>query len=198
LIVFTPLADETVTLREYTAAGHLWKEWGSQTYSIRYTYDEQGRMTKLETFRGIVDKSEPDSEDLPDPTPWQYEAETGRLEKKIHADTNETVYQWTAAGRLALRQWARPNGMSALYTTYRYHNSGDLLSVDYSDSTPDVLYTRNRAGQATEAKDGTLDGNGTAMSSTRFTHTYTYNDLGSPLIRPEDGLCFLCDEHSCN
>lgn len=168
--------DSTVTNKKYTAAGHLWKEWGSQSYSVRYSYDEQGRMKTMATFRGNTTNAEPpDTGGSPDLTTWNYESATGRLEEKVYADSSEVNYTYDDAGRLSKRTWARTAG-GALETTYNYTDAGDLLSVDYSDSTKDVLYSYYRTGQLYQVKDGTLSAPNT-LSSTRYTHTYTWTGL---------------------
>jgi RHS repeat-associated protein len=184
--VKTTLPDSTVRHKKYTAAGHLWKEWGSQSYPMRYSYDEQGRMKTLETFRGNTTNAEPpDTGGSADVTTWNYHAATGKLSQKVYADSSELNYGYsTDNGFLTTRTWARTPGSQLLVTTYRYTVAGELLSVDYSDTTttvlgtPEVLYHYNRAGQLDEVKDGQLASpGGASMSTTRYTHTYSWNGL---------------------
>jgi RHS repeat-associated protein len=176
-VVHTELPDYSDSYKEYTPAGQVWKEWGSQSYSVRYSYDEQGRMKTLETFRGNTTNAEPpDTGGSPDVTTWNYEASSGRLAEKVYSDSSEVNYTYKNSGRLLMRTWARTPGSVALETEYAYTSGGDLLSVDYSDSTHDVLYSYYRTGQLYQVKDGTLSSADT-LSNTRYTHTYTWNGL---------------------
>lgn len=180
-LIKTTLPDGTIKWQAYHLTGLPRKEWGSQIYPARYTYDEQGRMKILETFRGNTTGAEPpDSGGSTEATTWNYEAATGRLSQKVFADSTEINYTYTPGGRLSTRTWARTVAGSPLVTTYRYTTAGDLLSVDYSSSGTDVLYIRNRLGNLTGVNDGVLAAGGTSMSATRYTHTYTYTGL-----RPE-------------
>ncbi len=58
-------------------------------------------------------------------------------------------YSYTPGGRLLTRTWAR--GVSA---TYGYHDDGQLASIDYSDSTPDVAFTYAYQGALKTASAG--------------------------------------------
>jgi hypothetical protein len=61
-----------------------------------------------------------------------------------YADGQGPSYTYTAGGKLQTRTWARTVNGQPLTTTYAYNNAGDLVSVDYSDSTPDVAHTYDR------------------------------------------------------
>src|SRR5205814_890178 len=70
----------------------------------------------------------------------------GFLTSKRYGDNTGPDYTYTDAGRLETRTWARTVGGQPLVTTYGYNNAGELTSINYSDSTPDVTYTHDRLG----------------------------------------------------
>jgi len=91
-------------------------------------------MSELHTFR---DGSTPDT------TTWAYDSATGLLTAKTDAKGKAVTYTYDSANRLATRTWAR-----GPVTTYSYNSAtGELTTVDYSDTTPDIAYTYNRLGQ---------------------------------------------------
>ena len=61
---------------------------------------------------------------------------------------NELSYAYADSGRLATRTNAR-----GIVTTYAYDAWGQLLSVDYADTTPDIAYTYDAMGRQTSATD---------------------------------------------
>ena len=146
-------AQSQVTRYDYTTRGELFRVWGHNTYPVEYSYDDWGRMKTMKTFRtdsGIdwFATAWPASPPTPDTTTWNYDEATGLLTEKVYADANKTIYTYEAQDRLLTRTWARTVDSAALVTTYGYdQNTGELLTVDYSDSTPDVTYTYNRLGQ---------------------------------------------------
>ena len=81
-----------------------------------------------------------------DETRWLYEEATGVLTNKVYADGKGPSYTYTPDGRLAARTWAR-----GITTAYAYNGAGLLLSVDYSDDTPDIAYTYDRLGRQLSA-----------------------------------------------
>jgi RHS repeat-associated protein len=103
-------------------------------------------MTSLYTYRGTNDISN-QSEILNlksemDCTRWLYDNPTGLLTNKLYADGLGPIYTYTPDHKLFIRTWVR-----GITTTYTYAPfSGELTSVDYSDDTPDVMYTFNRIG----------------------------------------------------
>jgi hypothetical protein len=80
------------------------------------------------------------------------------------------VYTYSSAGRLKSRAWAR--GVTTWYTN---NAAGDLVTVNYSDATPDVTYTYDRRGRQTTIAAG-------GMTTTR-----TYNDARQLLIESCSG-----------
>ena len=76
----------------------------------------------------------PGSRGTADVTTWVYGAATGLLTSKVAADGSHVDYAYYAEGKLRTRTWARTGSVVA---TYSYDsNTGDLLGVSYSDSTP--------------------------------------------------------------
>ncbi len=132
------------------------RTWGSRTYPQAYTYDAQGRVKTLTTWQDFAGESGAAV------TTWHYHPQRGWLEGKTYADNRGTDYDYTPAGRLEYRTWARTINGTPLTTTYRYTTGGDLEAIDYSDSTPDVGFTYWRGGARKTMTDAT------------GTRTYTY------------------------
>jgi RHS repeat-associated protein len=130
--------DNTSVTNEFFATGLLKKTSGSRTYPVEYTYDYAGRTKTMMTWQNFASGAGAAT------TTWNYDAYRGWLAHKRYHDNTGPNYTYTPAGRLATRTWAR-----GLTTTYGYNNLGDLLSVDYSDGTPDVTYGYDRRGRQT-------------------------------------------------
>ena len=82
-------------------------------------------------------------------TTWNYHPQRGWLTSKTYDNSVAgPSYQYTYAGRLATRTWAR-----GITTTYHHDdNAYDLTSISYSDNTaPTVNYTYDRLGRQTNA-----------------------------------------------
>ena len=123
------------TIYTYNERGQTLSIRGDTEYPVDYVYDSYGQTIQLKTYRADLNTS--------DITTWNYEAATGLLLSKTDASNKSTSYAYTTDSKLFTRTFAR--GVS---TTYAYDsNTGEMLSVDYSDSTPDVAYTYNRLGQ---------------------------------------------------
>ena len=94
---------------------------------MRFTYDDEGRMTSMTTYR---DESGPG-----DTTAWLYDPATGLLVQKLYDDvprrSGEAAeaggkgpsYTYTPDGKLATRTWAR-----GVATTYPYDGWGSAPS----------------------------------------------------------------------
>ena len=83
-----------------------------------------------------------------DVTTWHYQESTGLLTAKEDAEGNSVGYTYRAGNRLATRTWARTVGVTPLATDYIYDpGTGELLSIDYSDTTPDISFTYDRLGR---------------------------------------------------
>ena len=123
-----------VTTTVYDFDGNIIAQGGDQHRACLF-YDEYGRMCAMTTFR---------TEDLAsgDVTTWHLDEATGLVTNKVFADGSAVSYGYTPEGLLASRAWAR-----GIVTSYGYDGFGNLLSVDYSDATPDVVYAYDRLGR---------------------------------------------------
>ena len=125
----------------YDLRGSVVKQYGA-TYPVWYEYDTEGRMVAMATTRDTtLDPATVDTLDHPslDVTRWSYDPATGLLVQKLYDDGKGPSYTYTPDGKLATRTWAR-----GMVTEYGYDALGQLVGIDYSDSTPDVSYTYDR------------------------------------------------------
>ncbi len=77
---------------------------------------------------------------------WHYHVASGLLTAKEYSDGNQTTYTYTDDGKLETRTWARMVNGNPLTTTYAYDpDTGELLSIDYSDDTPDISFTYEKS-----------------------------------------------------
>src|SRR5690606_27376240 len=112
-----------------------WKTWGTRTYPVEYTYDPQGRMGTMTTWQDFSGDSGKAT------TTWTYHSDSGLLESKEDEDGKSVFYTYDSLGRLTSREWARG---SNLITEYTYNTAGDLASVVYWDSTPNLAFQYDR------------------------------------------------------
>lgn len=137
--------DGGIVNTSYWPTGAVKRTSGTRTYPIEYTYDAQGRvktLTSWQNFAGDAGKAV---------TTWNYHAQRSWLENKRFANNTGPSYMYKPSGRLLTRTWART---PALTTTYGYNAAGDLQTTDYSDSTPDVTMSYDRAGRPKSIADG--------------------------------------------
>ena len=139
----------------YKDTGELATVDGAETYKQSYNYDSQGRMHTLTTYKNAS---------TPQVTTWNYN-NRGFMTSKVYADNKGTTYTYNADGQLATRVWAR-----GITTSYTYDNAGRQLTVDYSDTTPDITYTYDWMGNPATVADA---------AGTR-TFTYDYATSGHP------------------
>ncbi|MBI3871290.1 MAG: RHS repeat-associated core domain-containing protein [Verrucomicrobia bacterium] len=147
--------DSTSMTNEYHPTGELKKTYGSRTYPVEYTYDDQGRMKSVKTWKDFTGNSGTAT------TTWNYDGYRGFLTNKAYADGLGPNYTYTAGGKLKARAWVR-----GITTTYVTNSIGEVVTIDYSDSTPDVSFTFDRLGRKTTLSQG---GN---------TNEFLYNDAG--------------------
>ena len=152
-----------VTTKTYDADGNVVAQGGAQ-YPVCYSYDGYGRMIAMSTYR---------SEDIShaDVTTWLYDEATGLTTNKVYADGKGPNYTYTPDGLLATRTWAR-----GIVTAYSYDTLGNLVAVDYSDTTPDITYTRDRLGNVL-----------LAVTDGVATNAYAYNRLGQVTNEVQNG-----------
>ena len=148
---------------EYDLRGNKIYEGGA-TYPVRYAYDDFGNRVSMTTYRN-------EASGVGDTTTWTYDEASGLLLAKTYADGKGLTYTYTNDGRLATRTNAR-----GIVTTYDYDAWGQLLSVDYANTTPDIAYTYDAMGRRTSATD--------AVGTT----TFTYDAFGQLTAEQVSGL----------
>ncbi len=150
------------TYYAYNARGQITHVWGDVPYPTLTEYDDFGQRYKLTTFRdetlGFTGSTWPAGvyNTDGDTTIWDHDAATGLLETKTYADNEYVEYSYTTVGQIYQRTWAR-----GTTTTYGYNDgtsgrpyTGELISITYSDDTPDVAYGYDRMGRRTWITDG--------------------------------------------
>lgn len=141
----------------YNARGQMVRTWGDVPYPVAYRYNEYGQMAEMRTFRrgtGWAGASWPEDTGPGDPTFWHYQAATGFLAAREDAHGNKTRYTYGPGGTLATRTWARRKNGNPLTTAY-FHDpaTGDLLKIDYSDETVDIVFAYDRLGRKVRVSD---------------------------------------------
>jgi RHS repeat-associated protein len=155
--------DTTVIRTSYTLRGEIFRVWGGGAYPLEYSYNSHGQIETLKTFRsdaGWTAATWPASPGTADLTTWTYHPESGQLHQKTDAASKSETLTYHADGKLQTRQ--RATGKT---TTYGWTNRGQPESVTYSDATPAVFHTYDRAGRAKTTKDAA------------GTRSFTYPDL---------------------
>ena len=177
-------ATETNALNQatrfaYNNLDQVTNTWGDVPYPVEYVYDAYGRISKMRTWRtsaawnGTTWPSGVSGQE--DVTTWNYQEATGLLTSKTDDAGQSTAYTYTTGGKLLTRTWARSGG--TIVTTYGYDpNTAELLSVNYSDTTPDMTFTYNRSGQQNTIAD--------ALGS----RTFGYNTALQPTTETISGL----------
>ncbi|MEY4940286.1 MAG: hypothetical protein RIQ93_2021, partial [Verrucomicrobiota bacterium] len=132
------LPDGATVNTTYWPTGQPKRVWGARTYPVEYTYDPQGRVATMTTWRDFTGDTGRAV------TSWSYDPVRGFLQNKRHADNTGPSYTYLASGRLLTRTWARS---PAITTTYTYNAAGDLVRTDYSDDTPDITISHDRTGR---------------------------------------------------
>jgi YD repeat-containing protein len=163
LIVTRP--DNTSVTNCYLLTGELGQQSGSRTYPVAYTYDYAGRMQTMTTWTNFS------AETGSRVTTWNYDPYRGWLTSKIYPDGNGPSYQYTKAGRLQERIWAR-----GVTTTYGYDIAGELTTNKYSDGTPTVNNTYDNLGHLV-----------TVVLANGMTDSLTYNLAGQLLTESFTG-----------
>ncbi|HRG55263.1 MAG TPA: RHS repeat-associated core domain-containing protein, partial [Lacunisphaera sp.] len=163
----------------YTTRGEVYRQWGDTTYPVENGYDTWGRRTTMKTYRagsGWTGSTWPTgTTGTADTTTWAYQESTGLLSSKTDAANKAVTYTYTARGQIDVRTWAR-----GVTTDYGYSaTTGELTSVNYSDSTPDLAYTYNRLGSSANVTDYT------------GTRTLNYNLAGTLEMQSEDLPAFF-------
>ncbi len=161
----------------YYATGELKLTFGARTYPVEYTYDPQGRMKTLTTWQHFDEN--PDARQAAAVTTWNYHSASGFMTSKRYDDEKGPDYTYTLAGRLKTRLWARLYNGERLKTEYDYNDAGDLESVDYADTTPDVSYAYDRRGRLSETT--------TTFESEPAVFRVEYNNADQPISETWEG-----------
>ena len=149
-VTSTLLPDRATESREYYASGLLKKVYGSRAYPVEYTYNANGQMLTMKTWKDYAGSTGAAT------NTWSYDVCRGWLLSKRDPNNLGTDYAYTAGGRLKTRTWARGN--PRLVTTYTYgfedglanNDHGDVVQVSYSNdpaSTPSVSYAYDQLGR---------------------------------------------------
>lgn len=154
---------------EYSARGELTRTWGDTTYPVEYVYDSYGQKTELHTFRSGSNwqaSAWPAATGTADVTRWVYQESTGLVTQKQDAALRGASYTYDQLGRRKIRTLARMDGLgNPLSCTYTYDpQTGELIGIDYSDTTQDVTLGYDRGGRQASA----IDAAGTRARSFNF------------------------------
>ena len=143
----------------YNPRGQKLSESGNATYPVEYEYDDDtGKLSAHCLHR---------NSNTDDRTYYYYDSCTQLLKEKCDANGNSVRYEYDSNGLLSKRTWARSTSNGAdLITSYTYNVFGELTSVSYNDTTPNVSFTRDALGREV----GRSDGAGS--------HTTAYNAYG--------------------
>ncbi|MGD9159531.1 MAG: hypothetical protein PVG39_14055 [Desulfobacteraceae bacterium] len=164
----------------YNDRGQTTQTWGDAVYPVEYIYDTYGRMSEMHTWRqevGWAGDTWPGGVGAEDVTTWIYQESTGLLTGKEDDAGKMVSYTYEPGGQLSTRTWARLDSGTPIVTTYNYDpDTGDLLTIDYSDTTPDISITYDRLGQ----KKTVTDASGS--------RTFTYNATLQPDTETIAGL----------
>ena len=143
----------------YNPRGQKLSESGNATYPVEYEYDDDtGKLSAHCLHR---------NSNTDDRTYYYYDSCTQLLKEKCDANGSSVRYEYNSNGLLSKRTWARTTSNGAdLITSYTYNVFGELTSVSYNDTTPNVSFTRDALGREI----GRSDGAGS--------HTTAYNAYG--------------------
>ncbi len=135
----------------FNLKNQLTHSWGDVPYPVEYRYNEYNELVEMVTFRTDDDWGQerwPAGDRTGDMTSWNYQESTGLLLAKRDASGNGTDYSYNRFNRLKTRTDARN-----ITTAYSYSPMAELVKTDYSDDTPDLLYTYDRTGRTSTITD---------------------------------------------
>lgn len=137
-----------------------------------YTYDAVGNITSVTDAKNHV-------------TNYGYDA-VNQMTSMTLPLSREWTYAYDAAGNRTQIVDAKGNASQTTgdgTTAYSYDHAGRLISINYSDSTPDVTYTYDSVGNRTQMADGS------------GTQTYNYDSVNrlTQVSRGTDALAYTFD-----
>ena len=137
----------------YNSRGEQIQNWGDTIYPVEFVYNSYGEKTELHTFRGGQNWTATTwptaTTGSVDVTRWIYQESTGLVTQKQDAALKGPTFTYDELGRVKTRVWAR-----GITCTYGYDaNTGELRTIDYSDSTPAVSFSYDRGGRQTTITD---------------------------------------------
>ena len=157
------------TQYEYDSKRQLTQVTNPEKGVTRYEYDADGNRTRLIDPNGNA-------------TTWAYDAED-RVIRKTYADGKGLAYFYDSAGLLTDRVGGR-----GIVTVYAYDQNHNLLSINYSDSTPAVTNTYDAYNRLVQVVDGigtnvyAYDSDSRLLTNdgpwANDTITYTFDALG--------------------
>ena len=169
------LPDTQVIRTSYTQRGEVFHIWGGATYPLERTYNNYGQPQFLKTYRGGTGwngSTWPASPGTADTTEWTYYEATGSLHQKIDAANKATTYTYhNASGKPKTCSYAR-----GPVTTYNWNQLGLPESTTYSDTTPPVASTYDRAGRRK------------TLADAAGVHNFTYPDELTTIETITDGI----------
>ena len=164
--------DGTITENEYFENGLISKTFGSRTYPVEYTYDDQGRLKTMKTWKDYSGASGAAI------TTWNYDPYRGWLTSKDYPDSSSgsagtlgPTYTYKPSGRLDSRTWERSG---VLTKSYHYNSAGDLDSIVDGETTERTFSYDRRGRLQTVAFNG-------------ITTTFSYNDANQKLSESYSG-----------
>ncbi|MGA2866768.1 MAG: hypothetical protein ABSF95_20025, partial [Verrucomicrobiota bacterium] len=126
------------TYYNYNGCGQLTHVWGDVPYPEKREYNQFGDQTALTTYRGGSQWTGPawptDTGPTADVTRWYYDEPTGLLTNKTDAAGQHVTFDYYNNHYPRTRLWARGAASTNLYCP-----NGDLVRIDYSDSSSVVL-----------------------------------------------------------
>lgn len=140
------------TCYKYDNCGRVSAVYGTGTQPACCEYDEGGNLCRLTTFRvpGGTISTDPTGRTDGATTAWAYAWQESLLLSTTYPDNTTTALGYGAMNRLT----TVTNGRDT--TSARTYNeaTGELLSLIYEDSTPNVGYAYNHLGWITSITDG--------------------------------------------
>ncbi len=153
-------SNATVRRFAYDLRGKVTSEWGSATAPLSYVYDGLGQLVTLSTYRAAPTGDNinwPGNPGDPDSTTWTRDPATGLVTAKTDSHDESVSFTYDGAGRQLVKTSARGTTATSAYTVW-----GELASINYSGTTPDVAYSYDRVGRVMTM------GNGVATTSYEY------------------------------